>query len=1593
MSITSRIKQGVVRGLLLILCLGSSVSLYAQNVVPSNFWGISENHQSVPYPPPTWPPTDSNNAVSHVFGLRTWDNGMKLCQLAPTNSTISFTSGAGALLNQEINTLATNSSLISHPITVLYTLGCTPTWAALAGSDSSCAAVGTDTVSCIPFNDMDANSSTCNATPNANGTQNSTVLANCGNGTNAQFQTLMYQIINQFKGQGMWYECWNEADGSGIFWSNSASFGGIGRAPSNIDQPPLVRLVRVCADLAQMVHQLDSTAKVMTPSVHGPQWSAWWPLLAGTTVNVPACTGSCSSAIGGATWAAYTTTGAQISWDVATGHLRGSSNNADVTEFLTMWNDMAAAEAIPSNGLPSFSCNDEWSLNSGQYVNLPTTAGWVADGLVLMATVPINCVYYYNWDNGTYILQGTTAGLAWDTVAGWLSGATVNPSTHSGTIYTVTGTLSNHKPFEIMFDNGGTCNSSNVCTTTNESAGSYTQYTDIAGVVHTVSGGVVPVGYQAILLTSGGGSPAAVAPTCTPPGGTFTTGQSVTCSTTSPGAVICYNFTGSPSTNGVSGCGANSTLYSGTVSIAVNEPFYLVAGGTGYSDSGVTTYNFTFQGSAPTLSPPGGIYIGCQTVTLSQAQSLPMCVTTNGSTPASNGLGNCSNGSLYSSPISVCSTETVEAVGIQSGWTDSPVGSAKYTFGFQGVQITGTAKLTGTATINIASSTPPPPPNANYFVSPKTGTPVAPCANGNDSNSGTSPSAPFATLSAAQTAVETVNGTKPLTIDICGGTYYNTSLAFTSADSGTATNQITWQNYPGHTPILSNGTRLTGTYSFSISTAKYCATVVSGTCYTTTLPASYATTNYFEDAFYSNTGVLTAMSRLFHTRTGATAANLAGVPGAYIGGSNPSFTVPSTDPDISDATSWTNLADIEVDDFEKWVHNRLKLSSVSTSAATTQSCPPSSTTTNTTFTTTCSGGGSGGPNACPPSGPGTWNPGNRYYIENIPQKLRYPGEFYVDRLCSGCTTAPVLYIVLPNSENPNTDVPGLVVGSGSGTVPHQLLSLTDTQYVNFIGLHFQVDNYQLPHGGYGSVQLDPQLNYAGTTGQNSPSALVGCYGGGNLTFNLDYFEHTTLSGLEELNGCNNNLVENSLFDDIGVSGWKDGNATTSGTTPDSNTFINNAIAGTGRYFAAGDNIALGVATNANVAFNDCGYSYHNCVEWCKPGINGAGFCGAISGSVHDNFIHNIMQGMTDDGGGIYIQASENATVGTPNVVTVTHNSISDVNDVRAQYLNNNNYCGDGYGGNGTYFDSYSGKVDSSNNLIYRITGIGFKLTQGPQVANQPDISNNNIYAYNMTAFGGVGSCNGSVQQFQMTDNIMLADQPPKTKPAWGTPSWNMQESDGWYLGTGAPTAVQLWANNFYFLTTDGGYCGTGTCKSNDFMTANSACVANNPLTFAGWQALPEDAGSSVTTNPDFNAITPCLPGTGNYPASTPNGCDDYSFNDGTVTTSGTAMTWVSGTHFSTSWTNVPAFVNAAYYVISSCSSTTSCTLASSAGVQSSPVPYGVGPDPTKFVAFPLGPATSSTPGNGFGRYPVTGLPPIPTVQDTFQIAVFPASDF
>src|SRR5262245_55763489 len=89
-------------------------------------------------------------------------------------------------------------------------------------------------------------------------------------------------------------------------------------------------------------------------------------------------------------------------------------------------------------------------------------------------------------------------------------------------------------------------------------------------------------------------------------------------------------------------------------------------------------------------------------------------------------------------------------------------------------------------------------------------------ADGKDANPGTR-ERPFATFGRAREAVRALKRQhggaprSPVTVLVRGGTHRLTEpLLLTAEDSGTAACPVTWRAFPGETPVLSGGRRVTG---------------------------------------------------------------------------------------------------------------------------------------------------------------------------------------------------------------------------------------------------------------------------------------------------------------------------------------------------------------------------------------------------------------------------------------------------------------------------------------------------------------------------------------------------------------------------------------------------------------------------------------------------------------------------------------------------------------------------------------------------------------------------------------------------------------
>jgi hypothetical protein len=662
---------------------------------------------------------------------------------------------------------------------------------------------------------------------------------------------------------------------------------------------------------------------------------------------------------------------------------------------------------------------------------------------------------------------------------------------------------------------------------------------------------------------------------------------------------------------------------------------------------------------------------------------------------------------------------------------------------------------------------------------------------------------PFASIGRAQTAVQGIlqnpkGRTNPIQVLVRAGTYYlSQPLSFTAADSGTASLQVNWANYPDEIPVISGGMRITNWNK-------------NGDQWTATLPSS---TQYFEQLFYNG-------QRRLRPRLGGSIgtyyriAATVYLPGSgsgpapspncsvYIAGAGwecfDRFVYTATDP-ISG--SWQNLnspypqGDIEVNVFEKWDASKLRIKSIDTSAHIIY------------FT---------GPTSQIDFYYGMI-PGHRYIVENLKDDFTQPGQWFLDR----SKTPWTLNYISNSGENPPTDT--VIIPQAT-----QVLTATGLQYVTFQGLTFEHDNWTVPSPqGYASITSDPGV-----------SAAVGCYNCSYVTLDAVTVTQTSGGGVEFYTNntsstTSHNTVENSALYDLGAFGIRNGllavYTDTDANVAQFGTIENNVISGIGRVIPSSDAIMQGDGHDNLYTHNEIYDGYHDgvhvCDLNCPPGTTNSH--GAYNNVSSFNLIYNLGQGILDDLGAIYYNVDSSATGNQ-----VLNNKIHDVSDASALDT-------DGYGGQGVYLDNNTAGTLVQNNLVYRISSATAAETCGPTTPGAPNTITNNIFA-----FGRLGTkqegCNPpaeGVLQFSFTNNLVYFDR-------------GKVQNGSMDCTTSNCTPMQMYSDNMYCYV-PGTQCAP---PANIFYTTNSTGKYGSGQTFASfsaWQnATGEDKGS-IVQNPGF----------------------------------------------------------------------------------------------------------------------------------------------
>ncbi len=740
---------------------------------------------------------------------------------------------------------------------------------------------------------------------------------------------------------------------------------------------------------------------------------------------------------------------------------------------------------------------------------------------------------------------------------------------------------------------------------------------------------------------------------------------------------------------------------------------------------------------------------------------------------------------------------------------------------------------------------------ADYYVSP----------TGNDANPGTIDQ-PFLTLERGRVAATalwqtaaTTSRTAPITVMLRDGSYYLSALAggngtqqFGAADSGSAALPIAYRNYPGETPIVSGGYRVTGW------------TNVTGNTWTVALPAAAVN---FEDLYYD--GV-----RRLRPRIGAGTSDVGGYLRVAANAQAMVYDTLQYDP-ADPIVDWANLdapagcgdattstapvGDIELIYHELAGTSKLRIKCIDsanhliyfTGRAALETVQH-----------------------------------NRYIVENVRDALTQPGQWFLDR-----STAPFTLTYLANpGEDPNTD--SVIIPQLAADSPWVVLA-NGLHDVQFSGITFSHDNYVVPDAGYTYIRLDSTV-----------SSAISCINCERVAFDSDVITHTSGAGIDfttctavttptfagqptypcpvaDPNGATvgDSFTNGGIFD-TGAHGIRIGQLAltmaggdTTANLPQSIAVQDTIIDGVGRTIAKAFPIAQGCGHDNSYTHNELHDSYSGGINIgalnCPPAV---GQQGSFNNVAANNLIYDLGQGISNDFGCLYFNVG---TLTYEPAGNQAHDNIChDINDATASNDSN------GFGGQGVYIDNFTGGVDVRNNLIYRVSGIAMNLTSGPGPASPvANTIENNIFAFARDRMIELNqpwnklTCPGDTTlKFSATNNIFYFDRDMSSTPAFFVQGGCTYTCESAMTGDGGQmfSAYESFANNTYYRA-DGTFDSdtkafhvqtsidlTGSA-TDPTVYCDTAAAQLTFMPFTAWQGTVGDDLGSSTANPHFTNPT------------------------------------------------------------------------------------------------------------------------------------------
>jgi len=532
----------------------------------------------------------------------------------------------------------------------------------------------------------------------------------------------------------------------------------------------------------------------------------------------------------------------------------------------------------------------------------------------------------------------------------------------------------------------------------------------------------------------------------------------------------------------------------------------------------------------------------------------------------------------------------------------------------------------------------------------------------------------------------------PLLVLFRQGVYRQTApVELTPEDSGTAEAPVTFGAYPGEVPVLSGGRELSG---FLVRDGKWTLLLSDVQEGAWTFAALWVNgerrtrARIPDSGFFTTAGKADPPNQAFRFHPG-------------------------------DLQAWQNLGDAIVVVYHSWATSLHHIDSLDFDQNIV------------TFT-----------------GPATWDfeywgPGQRYRVENVPEALDAPGEWYLDR-----GTGVLSYLPLPGEDPDRVSVVAPVAG--------QLLVLRGDptrgawiQNLKFQDLRFEHTDWKPGPAGVSSGQAAVVMNGA-----------VEIIGARQVVFERCFIGHVGTYGIWWRIGSQDGTLLQSELVDLGGGGVRIGEVV-SELSPErevqrirvDNCFIHD----TGKILAEGVGVWIGRSSYNQITHNEiCDLDYSGVsVGWSW----GYAKSSANNNLIAHNHIHHLGRYQLNDMGGIY-------TLGISPGTQILHNHIHDV----FPYI---------YGGWGLYTDEGSSNILLSDNLVYNTKSGGFHQHYG-----QDNLVYNNILAYSHEG-QIIRSREEDHRSFDFQRNIVLFNNAWLLGGNWGNNQYDLEYNLYWDT-SGAP---------------------------------------------------------------------------------------------------------------------------------------------------------------------------------------------------------------